>query len=52
MIARATISRCAIPPESAYTDALAHLDSWNCSSSSSAAAFAVFAVIPKNRPWK
>ncbi len=31
-IARATISRCAIPPDSAYTDALAHLASWNCSS--------------------
>ena len=25
-----------MPPDSAYTDALAHLDSWNCSSSSSA----------------
>ncbi len=35
-MARATMSRCAIPPDSAYTDALAHLDSWNCSSSSSA----------------
>ena len=35
-IARATMSRCAIPPDRAYTDALAHLDSWNCSSSSSA----------------
>ena len=33
-IARATISRCAIPPDSAYTEALAHLVSWNCSSRS------------------
>ena len=33
-IARATMSRCAIPPDSAYTEALAHRESWNCSSSS------------------
>ena len=51
-MARATMSRCAIPPDRAYTDALAHLDSWNCSSSSSAVRRDTFAPMPNNRPWK
>jgi hypothetical protein len=51
-MARATISRCAIPPDSAYTDAFAHLDSWNCSSSSSAICRDAFGPMPNSRPWK
>ena len=49
-MARATMSRCAIPPDKAYTDALAHLDSWNCSSRSSAVRRDTFAPMPNNRP--
>jgi hypothetical protein len=37
---------------SAYTDALAHLDSWNCSSSSSAIRRDAFDPTPNSRPWK
>ena len=51
-MARATISRWAIPPDSAYTEALAHLDSWNCSSSSSAVCRDALAPMPNSRPWK
>src|ERR1700721_2586484 len=35
-MARATMSRWAMPPDRAYTEALAHRLSWNCSSSWSA----------------
>ena len=51
-MARATISRCAIPPDSAYTDALAQRDSWNRASRSSATCREVFAPMPNSRPWK
>jgi hypothetical protein len=51
-IDRATISRWAIPPDSAYTDALAHLESWNFSRSSSALRRDSAAPIPNRRPWK
>ena len=51
-MARATMSLCAIPPESAYTDAFAHFVSWNCPSSSSVICFECFAPIPNSRPWK
>ena len=51
-MALATISRCAIPPDRAYTDAFAHLDSWNCTSSSSAIRRDSFAPMPNSRPWK
>ena len=51
-MARATMSRCAIPPDSAYTDAWPHFDSWNCSSSSSAVRREALALMPNSRPWK
>jgi hypothetical protein len=51
-MARATMSRWAIPPDSAYTDAVAHLLSWNCSSSWSAVFLEAFAPMPNRRPWK
>ena len=52
MTARATIRRCAIPPDSSRTAADARSASQNCSSSRAASAFASRALIPKNRPWK
>ena len=51
-IARATINRCAIPPESANTDALAHFVRWNCASSSSEIRLESAEPIPNSRPWK
>ena len=50
-IERATMRRCAMPPERAKTDALAQLAKWNCSSSWSAADLASLAGIPNRRPW-
>ena len=50
--ARATISRCARPPESAITGAFARSVRWNFTSRSSAAAREAAAPIPKKRPWK
>jgi hypothetical protein len=41
-----------MPPDSAYTDAFAHLDSWNCSSRSSAIFLDWFALMPNSLPWK
>ena len=51
-IARATISRCAMPPESAITGAFARSVRWKVTSSSSEAARARAADMPKKRPWK
>ena len=51
-MARATMSRCAMPPERAKTEALAHWDSWNRASSSSAICLDAFAPMPNSRPWK
>ena len=51
-MARATISRWAMPPDSAYTEALAQRDSWNCSSSSVAVCLEALAPMPNRRPWK
>ena len=51
-IARATISRCAIPPDSAYTEAFAQRLRWNCSSSWSEIRRDSGAGIPNSRPWK
>ena len=50
--ARATISRCARPPESAITGAFARSVSRNLTRSSSAAVRDAFAPMPKKRPWK
>ena len=49
-IARAIINRCAIPPESAYTEASAHLERCSFSSSSSAMRRDSAAEIPNRRP--
>ena len=49
--ARATISRCARPPESWKTIEPARSVSENCSSSSSARALARARDTPKKRPW-
>ena len=46
------LSRWAMPPDSAYTDALAHRDSWNCSSRSVAIFLDWLALMPNRRPWK
>jgi hypothetical protein len=46
------MSRWAIPPDSAYTEALAHRESWNCSSRSVAICRDALAPIPNSRPWK
>src|SRR4051794_26755147 len=52
MIARATIRRWAMPPDSAATGSLPRSESRNCPSRRSASDRAVFAAIPKKRPWK
>ena len=50
MIARATISRCAMPPDSAATGAFARSASRNCSSSVVASRFAVSRGHPEEAP--
>ena len=52
MIARATIRRWAMPPESAATGSCARSARRNWSSRMVASALAVRAFIPKKRPWK
>ena len=51
-IARATMSRWAIPPERAKTEAFANLESWNCSSSRSASRRDSRAPMSKSRTVK
>ncbi len=52
MMARATMRRWAMPPDSAPTGSCARSDSRNCSSRRVASDFAVAAAMPKKRPWK
>jgi len=52
MTARATMSRWAMPPDSAITGAFARSLNRNRSSTASASERAVRAFMPKNRPWK
>ena len=50
--ARATMSRCAMPPERARTGMVARSVSLKRSSMSSASPRARAELMPKNRPWK
>ena len=52
MIALATISRWAMPPDRAITGASARSARRTLTSISSVAAFDSLPLIPKNRPWK
>ena len=53
MIARATISRCAMPPESAATGSVPAVgEAELLEQRGRPRAFAVRALIPKKRPWK
>src|SRR3954451_22738933 len=52
MIARATMSRWAIPPDSAATGSFPRSARRNCRSRRSASLLAVEPDMPKNRPWK